>query len=60
MKKPKTANNFNYNIEASYLLQDDSQLQRILDSRYEKATLNEIVQECVHLKKLNGKAYTTF
>ena len=56
MKKLKSANNFNYAIEESCVLQaDDSRFQRILDSKYEKANLSEIVQECTHLSNIERK-----
>jgi len=61
MKKPKSANDFNYNIEESYILHaDDSQLQRIFDAKYEKANLNEIVQECTHLTEIKRKGLYDF
>jgi len=56
MKKPKSTNNFNYAIEESHVLQNDNlRLQHILDANYEKANLNEIVQECTHLNKIEKK-----
>jgi len=56
MKKPKCTNNFNYAIKESYLLQaDDSRLRRILDANYEKANLNELVQECTHWQAVRNR-----
>jgi len=57
MKKPKSTNNFNYAIEERHVLlqNDNSRLQRILDANYEKANLNEIVQECTHLNEIKRK-----
>ena len=53
MKPPKCANNFNYNIEESYVLQaEETRLQRILDANYEKADLRKVVQECTHLSDI--------
>jgi len=56
MKKPTSANNLNYAIEECYVLQaGDSRLQHILDTKYEKTNLSEIVQECTHLNKIEQK-----
>jgi len=56
LKKPTSANNLNYAIEECYVLQaGDSRLQRILDTKYEKTNLSEIIQECTHLNKIEQK-----
>jgi len=52
MKPPDCANDFNYNIEESYALQvEDASAQRILDAKYKKADIKQVVQDCTHLSK---------
>jgi len=52
MKLPDCLNDFNYNIEESYALQaEDTRVQLILNVKYNKADIKQVVQYCTHLSK---------
>jgi len=45
MKLPDCVNNFNYSIEERYALQaEDARVQLILDAKYEKADITQVVK----------------